>query len=225
MQDVLDSQWVRALGSEPALRAYAWAGIILLLGVVLRCAHAQSTFLKEIPRDELDPDPGYGDGELKTVNGYRNRIARMRAVQSAVLRQVWARVLLLILLGMIAPGVVISFVLIGHEWLLPGFPDPAMNAGGAAPTPPEYAVFLFDQVVRGALADAPEVFRFGLSPVENNPANAVVSLLIVIHRFAAGLAFGGALYILWRTGWGLPRIRRLIRTYEKRIAELERAQG
>ena len=221
MQDILESDIVRWLGSEPALRSYAWLGILGLLGVILRYAHAQSSFLREIPRDEIDPDPGFRDDDLKTATGYRKRIERMRRVRRGVLNQVGARVLLLILLAVIGPGVVISFVLIGHDWLLPGFPQPALGADGAAPTPPEYAVFLFDQVVRGALADAPEVFRFGVSPVENNPSNWVVSGLIVIYRFAAGLAVGGAGYILFRIWRGLPRIGRRIRDYEKRIARIE----
>ena len=82
-------------------------------------------------------------------------------------------------------------------------------------------VFLVDQVFRGALADIPEVFRLGLTPVSNNPDNAVISWLIVVYRFAAGAVSGAALYMIYRVWRGVPRIDSRIRDYRARLAAAE----
>jgi len=216
-EEFAQSEIVQALVSETARRVYAWVGLVGGMAFGFWLARRQVDFLHHLRREELDPEPDFRTDDLKTVRGYEARIEKMEAARARLLEQLWIRVGIILGLGILLPGVMLGSVIHAHDWLLPGYTGPLLTAHGGEPSFAETGIFLLDQLLRGALLDVPEVFRLGLSPVENNPSNHAVSVLIVVFRAAAGLSLGGIGYIAWRLRRGLPKLRERIRLYRERI--------
>ena len=224
------SQVGRVLTSVEAQRSYAALALLAVFALSLWLARMQLNLLKGVRAVELEADERISGPEPKLARTIQSRLDRYRARRAEIVGGVWQALGALILFGLILPGGVVFSAVWMHDWLLPDYAAPIL-IGEAAPTSGHETglgavlVFLVDQVFRGALADIPEVFRLGLTPVSNNPDNAVISWLIVIYRFAAGIVSGSALYMMYRVWRGVPRIDRRIRDYELRLRKAEAEAG
>ncbi len=218
----------RALTSIEAQRSYAALALLAVLAISLWLARLQLDLLKGVRAVELEADERISGPEPTRAKSIQARLDRYRARRTEIVGGVWQALGGLVLFGLILPGGVVFSAVWMHGWLLPDYAAPIL-IGELAPVSGHETglgavlVFLVDQIFRGALADIPEVFRLGLTPVSNNPDNAVISWLIVIYRFAAGIVSGSALYMLYRVWRGVPRIDRRIRDYEARLRQAEAA--
>lgn len=218
LAQVASSDVAQAVTSVQAQRLYAGAAIVVAFVASLVGAQRQLGILKGVRAAELDSDKRISGREPEVVDTLQRHVDFYKAERNKILGGVWRAMSLLGLLGILIPSALVFTIVWIHDWLLPGYVSPVLWPDTAsAPTLGDLALFLLDQVFRGALADIPEVFRLGLTPVSNNPSNILISWLVVIYRFAVGIVTGGLLYMGYRVWRGVPKIDRRIRDYEERI--------
>jgi len=197
-----------AVTSVEAQRIYAW--IALALGFVgfVGLARHQLKILDGFRESELLlRKPGRAPKRPESID---RRIAELHATRDKARAQAFLRAAGLLVLGIGGPSLLLFTIIWSHNWLLPGYADPVAGAAGYPASIPAILTFLADQVFRGALGDVPEVFGLGFAPLENNPANLVVSGLVVIYRATASLVSVGILYLFWRIWRGSREVDRVV---------------
>jgi hypothetical protein len=215
-----------AVTSVEAQRIYAWTALALTYAVSLVAAQRQLGLLKGVRAVELESDEKLSGPIPTRPQTIRDRLQRYRDRRATIIGGIWQALGGLVVLGLVVPGGVVFCSVWLHDWLLPDYARPILVDGGGSGAPAfgEIGVFLIDQIFRGALADVPEVFRLGLTPISNNPENAVISWMIVIYRIAAGAVTAAAGYMIYRVWRGMPNIDRWIRFYEDRLQRAEAGQ-
>ncbi|WP_297733775.1 hypothetical protein [uncultured Maricaulis sp.] len=198
----------QVLTSPEAQRSYAWLGLGLgFIGFLL------------LARRQLNVLEGFKESDLLLQKRGRRptrpdsidkRIVELRETRATARRQAVLRAFGLVALGIGGPSLLLFIVIWSHPWLLPGYADPVTGAAGYPASGAAIGVFLADQVFRGALGDVPEVFGLGFAPLENNPANLIVSSLVVAYRATAGLVSVGVLYLFWRVWRGSRQVDRIV---------------
>lgn len=182
--------------SEPVLFWGAWATLLIVFAAAARFAwHLVQSVRAFNSIDILETIPGRAPVRPATIE---RRIARARKFANSTLRSLSVQVALLVLAGMVVPGIALAAIAVHQDWLLPG--QPALTiadtdaAGAFALT--EVAIFIVDQALRGALSDVFEVFGFSLTPLANNPQNTIFSGLVLFYRFVCALAAAALVYVL-----------------------------
>lgn len=212
--------WQLLEGIEAGLtfKVLFWLFLLVALVIVYQLAYRQIGRINAF--DKKASIRKYPGRDPKTAPFVKKRIVTLSKHAIGVWSDIFSGVALLILMGLVAPAILLGIVIINAEWLFG--PDQcalvsAKNLECVSASPSDMYGFLLDQSFKGAGNDIAEVFGLNLSHVQNAEKSYVFSGLVLAFRATSGAA---ALSILYFLGQFMLSLWGLVHELGKRVIQL-----
>jgi len=229
---ISDSEIWASLWSDLAKKIYFWSAVSASFLGSLVMARLQLNVLNTFnEKSPIKLIPGPKPTLLATI---QKQIQIITEAARDVWKAMFLRSATLVLFGMIVPIVLLSVIAANHEWLFPGnsplsecsppedpeqYKPPARLctpiSGEIAPI--QFASFIVDQSLKGALNDVVEGFGEDIGSVINNPSNLPFTILVIVFRFFTGTTAIALGYLTWRYTMSRRALNSHLRPLEKRL--------
>ncbi|PHS29077.1 MAG: hypothetical protein COA85_01740 [Robiginitomaculum sp.] len=201
--------------TEAAIYIYIWSLIIILTATSIIIAFYLLYRIRNFKNSDLiERIRGPAPQRKRSIV---RRIKRLKAFTSSVRLTLVRNSLVLIIVGIIMPGVLLGSIAAKQTWLLPG--TYALELDGTPTDSLEFArtdflLFVTDQALRGSLSDTLEVFDYALTDIQNNPKNILFSIFVLFYRFLTGFVAASIFYVGYRIIRAVPHVRKDITKWE-----------
>lgn len=184
------------------LRAYVIALSVAMLGVSLGVSYMLKQWLDGITEDFFVVRyPGRVPVNPRSI---RRRALRAAKTKNERMIELWSKIVALFALGIMVPAVFLYLGTVHYGWFDPTTLPLAVRGTGepsAVPPPFELMLYVADQLLRGGLFDAFEVFQWPVAGHTNNHKAVYYSLGVLgFHLYAEAFVIFGLLYLM-RAGW------------------------
>jgi hypothetical protein len=201
------ADWIRAwwawaqpiLTSDDAIRIYILGGALIILTISIVYANRLTVELRSIAVAAFT----YKKRGRKVTKP--ESIARARTELLQFRKKMWSHygklITAFLVCGFLIPSIGLYLGSIYYGWLDPtNKPFVSMHGNSAidAPQQGQLLVFVLDQLMRGALMDFMEVFRYDVSAISNNPSNYPFSVAIFLFRTFVGTFATALCFVLWQ---------------------------
>jgi len=229
---ISDSEIWASLWSDLAKKIYFWSAVSASFLGSLVMARLQLNVLNTFnQKSPIKLIPGPKPTLLATI---QNQIQIITEAARDVWKAMFLRSALLVLFGMIVPIVLLSVITANHQWLFPNnsplsacispkdselFRPPYRQCTPITDDiePIQFAAFIVDQSLKGALNDVIEGFGKDIGPVINNPNNLPFTILVIVFRFFTGTTAIALGYLAWRFTMSRRALNSHLRPLEKRL--------
>lgn len=194
--------WTGFLAWAGAKGTQYWASWVIILATIGAALRLGSPYYNrvtaELERAALVKDP---DGRIKRVD---TKLKRIRSSWSALLSAGHGAFFSLLLIVGLPLCALISLTL-AAEWFFgaPSLIDSTGQAVSGTENLGELVLYFTDQLSKGLLFDAMEVFGWNLSSLSANPANTLYLSTVFVFRFLIDIYVAGLVVLLARAVLGV----------------------
>jgi len=208
--------------SETALHIYTCIVIALVLSLLIITTYILHQRIRKFKSTDL----------IQKINGpapqrertIKKRIMRLNNFASSVSRTIFKNAIVLVLVGMILPGILLGVVAAKQSWIIPGPYALTRNNEPTSSTEfakTELAVFVLNQALKGGLSDLFEVYKLDITNIENNSQNKIFSALVFIYRLLSGAVVVTIFLVGYNVIKAIPDVKLAIGKWEEKLAELQ----
>ncbi len=215
-------QFFELIRSETALHIYTWIAIGLIFSSLVFTALILLNRIKQFSADDIfERIHGPGPRRERTI---KRRLKRMKAFASSVILTIARNAAILVLVGIILPGIMLGVIAAKQDWIWPGTYALSLNdvpTSGTQFAQSDLAVFVADQALKGGLSDAIEVFDLGLGNIRNNPENRWFSAFVFLYRLLSGAVVVTIAFVAYRIIVTLPDVKAATDKLQNQLEELQ----
>lgn len=217
-ESVLVQSAIDWLTSDATLFWLSWLGLLAGFLLSIWFAYLFTGIVREIDAAAIFNDKNIP--EYRTRQPILNRINKLAKQADSGFSTVLSRSGAMLIFGIVVPGLLLGLIVHFQDRLLPGpailiSGDEALS--GSEVSFFETLAFVSDQALRGGLSDAMEVFDLRITPIRNNPDQALYTTMIFVYRLICGTVGAAIVYVAIRVFTGMRSLNQALSNLRNQI--------